>query len=119
MATIDEFGKKLGAMKNKAAQKTQNLAETVKLNGEIAALERNIDSVYTMIGKKFYALHTDCEEPEFDDMMNAIKTYREKLDELQTRLKNIGEMRFCPQCGARLDMTNTFCTSCGRMIEKE
>jgi len=62
MAFFNDIGKKIGSAAGATAAKAKDLAETTKLNSQVSDQEKQIEKLYTEIGKKVFEL--DKENPE-------------------------------------------------------
>ncbi len=64
MAFYDGFGKKIQQTGQSAIEKTKRSAETMKLNSAVSEQEREIQSVYTDIGKLYFKKYANNLEDE-------------------------------------------------------
>ena len=98
---------------------------TVTRNGRIVELKnnlRNLDSAlsdkYHEFGEFVYKALKSGDSPELDGMVNKldelIENYNSTVDELD-RLQNVIR---CPQCGAVLKPSYSFCPICGSSAPK-
>ena len=118
MAFFDNFGKKASEVAAKTVQKTQEFAETSKLNSQIAEEEKKINSIYYQIGKLYASLHrTDCEE-EFSGMVNQILEAESLIDQLRKNIQDVRKIQRCEKCGAEVPQGAGFCSACGAPMPK-
>ena len=79
MAFFDELGKKISQTSQGVVQKTKDAAETLKINGLISDEEKRINALFVEIGKKYFELHSESFEPDFENMINGIKDAKSKI----------------------------------------
>lgn len=89
-----------------------------KFEDKIAQLKKETEQYYSMIGRKYYALHSS-------DAEEGVRTEIEKINELnlqityeQEQMAAYKEGRICVNCGASLSEEDRFCPSCGKQIER-
>ena len=118
---FDELTRKAKDVANKAADRTKDAAELVKLNMAIAGEQKEIDKNYRAIGEWF----VDEYEGEIPDAVReaveAVNASKAKIAELEAS-KPVKEEpaeavdeapagKKCPICGAESD--SKFCPHCG------
>ena len=119
MAFFDEVGKKISQAGQTAVQKTKDITDLARLNGNISEEEKKINNSYTQIGKLYYAMHqNDCEE-DFKGFITAIRESENKIVEYRQQIQDIKGIVRCEKCGAESPNTATFCSSCGATLPKQ
>ena len=118
---FDELTRKAKDVANKAADRTKDAAELVKLNMAIAGEQKEIDKNYRAIGEWFVSEY----EGEIPDavrkVVEAVNAGKSKIAELEAS-KPVREEscetggedsagKKCPICGAESD--SRFCHQCG------
>lgn len=85
---------------------------------KIAQLKKETEQYYSMIGRKYYALHSS-------DAEECVRAEIEKINELnlqityeQEQMAAYKDGRICVNCGASLSEDDRFCPSCGKQIER-
>lgn len=69
---------------------TKEQSEIAGLNVQITAIQRKLEGYYTEIGKRYVEYVTKCEDSEMfqvDDLLEEMKPELERLEELQSSLK--------------------------------
>lgn len=107
------LGNKISQTSQEAIKKTKELADTTKLNGEISAEEKKINSTYQMIGQKYFELHANSPEEDFVELIISIKNSINKIEEAKEEIRRLKGKRECPQCNAVLEGEAPFCPMCG------
>ncbi len=113
MEFFKDLGKKISSASQEVVKKTQDMADTMKLNNEISSEEKKINSAYLMIGQKYFELKSDSPDEEFAEYINSIKSSMERIAELKQEIQKKSGKRTCPQCNAELEDKVMFCPNCG------
>ena len=82
MGFLDDVAKKVGSVANEAAAKTKDVAEIAKISADIGSKEKEIERMYTEIGKVVYTYFKD-------EMPEDIKARTEKIDELKSEIDEL------------------------------
>ena len=118
---FDELTRKAKDVANKAADRTKDAAELVKINVAIAGEQKEIDKNYRIIGEWFVNERVG-EVPEaIQSAVDAVNASKAKIAELEAS-KPVKEEpvqeaeeapagKKCPICGAESD--SKFCPQCG------
>lgn len=123
---FDELKSKAKSVANKAADRTKDAAELVKINVAISAEQKEIDKNYRAIGEWFVNEY-EGEIPEaVRETVEAVNASKEKIAGLEAskpvREEAAGEEeessgKKCPICGAESD--SKFCPQCGAPMGDE
>ena len=124
---LDELTRKAKSVANKAADRTKDAAELVKINVAISGEQKEIDKNYRIIGEWFVNEY-EGEIPEaVRETVEAVNASKEKIAELEAS-KPVKEEpaeeeeeepagKKCPICGAVSD--SKFCPQCGAPMGEE
>lgn len=113
MGFFDDLGKKVVDAGQKTVQRTKEMSDVAHINSLINQEVNKINSMYYQIGKLYMSLHRrDCGE-EFSEMVNAIATSEQIVDEYKRQIQDIKGVRCCEQCGFEVPIGVAFCSSCG------
>ena len=107
MAFFDELGAKLTKTGQMAAQKTNDLAETAKLNMRTGELNKVIQEQYARLGAP---------EEELAEICAAITKANEELESIRLDLQRIRQLKVCPACGAENPSDASFCSKCSAQL---
>lgn len=116
MTFFDEFSRKASKVAAKTVHKTQEIAETARLNMQISELHKKVMELYTKLGKEYFSLHAYDYEETLAEIVNNILDTLNEIDELKTSVQNIQKQRTCPKCGTQISIGAAFCSSCGYEI---
>ena len=118
---FDELTRKAKDVANKAADRTKDAAELVKLNVAIAGEQKEIDKNYRAIGEWFVSEYEGEIPDAVREAVEAVNASKVRIAELEAskpvRDEAAGEPeeasagKKCPICGAESD--SRFCPQCG------
>src|SRR5690554_3115302 len=89
MAFINNIGKKIGSAAGATKAKAKDLAETTKLNSQINDQEKEIDKLYSEIGKKVFELDKENSESSVRDLCDKILAAQQTVGELKQKVEAI------------------------------
>ena len=121
MAIWDDFSKKAGETARTFGARAKEVAETTKLNGQIAIKKTEAERLYGEIGKAFFAVRAG-KEQENDDLEQLCLKVEEldaEIAQLQKQIDIIRQVRRCRACGEVSPNTSRFCGACGAKFEEE
>ncbi len=118
---FDELTRKAKDVANRAADRTKDAAELVKLNVAIAGEQKEIDKNYRAIGEWFVSEYEGEIPDAVREAVEAVNASKAKIAELEAS-KPVKEEsaeaeeeapagKKCPICGAESD--SKFCPQCG------
>ena len=118
---FDELTRKAKDVANKAADRTKDAAELVKLNMASAGEQKEIDKNYRAIGEWFVSEYEGEIPDAVREVVEAVNAGKSKIAELEAS-KPVREEscetggedsagKKCPICGAESD--SKFCPQCG------
>ena len=73
MAFFDDLTKKVWKASQTTIQKTQNMAEIVKLNSQVSDEEKKMKELNTQIGALYVSKYKDAPEADFAALVEAVK----------------------------------------------
>ena len=117
MALFDDIKKKVTDSTQSAVKATKELAETSKLNSQISDEQRKIASLYSEVGKQYFAEYGATSGGPLDELCAQIIAANEQIANLQAEIQVIKGVKTCPTCGAELPVTSGFCGKCGTAVE--
>ena len=116
MAFFNEIGRKASEVAAKTVLKTQEVAETARLNSQINDLQRRQADLYTILGKEYVAKYmNECEE-DFVEVVNEILGIDTQINDIKKTIQDIQGQAVCPNCGEKIARDAQFCSSCGFKI---
>ena len=116
-----DFFNKLGKTASKTYQATKekatNLSEELKIKSKISELKDKIEEKYTEIGKIVYNEMKDGNDVSREKVTSICEDISRKKDEIskfEAQLLAIKKVKKCVECGAELELTDDFCSKCGK-----
>ena len=114
MAIFNEIGKKISQTTQSAVKGTKDLTEIAKINSQISDEQKQQNSLYMQIGKKYYELYSDSAEDEnFAPMCASISESIIKVENYREEINKIKGLKKCAGCGAEIPISTFFCGTCG------
>lgn len=118
MTLLDSLSRKASGVREKAIQKTKEISDITRLNSQISEEEKQLSNYYYQLGKQFYSVHTaDCED-DFKPLFNSILEAEKKIEEMKKQVQDLKGVQICVKCGAEVDRSASFCSSCGEPVPK-
>ncbi len=114
-----------GELAKNVADKTNDLLETGKLNGQISSANTSINELKTRLGDHYWNLYVQGEQLDDDAVVlcTTIKEYTEEIANLQAQLADLKAKReaavgkACQACGTVNNLDACFCKNCGVKLE--
>lgn len=117
MAFFDELGAKISRAGSSAVQKTQEVTEIARLNGQITNEEKKIQNLCQQIGNLYFQKYKDNPDPDFINMVSEIFVARENIQSCRERILQIKDQVICPACGSPVTRGSAFCSECGNRLQ--
>jgi uncharacterized small protein (DUF1192 family) len=89
MAFFNDLGKKIGTAAGAAADKAKEVAEVTKLNSRISSEEKQIEKLYTEIGKAIFELQKDDSASPVAELCTKITTLQKNIEELKQQIEDV------------------------------
>lgn len=116
MDFFSKLGETLSEAGKDVSQKAKDLTGIAKLNMDIKAKEDYMNKQYAAIGRQYYELHKEDEEPLFEEMV-LIREAAEDIQRMQQEMAELKGMKMCPVCEAAMEQEAQFCPKCGTKYE--
>ena len=75
--------------------------------------QTKIVNCYTKIGECYYVAHKDDVNPEFHELIDAVKASEKVMADHKAEVLRSRELMLCPSCGAEIYFKSIFCNFCG------
>lgn len=121
MALWNDFGKKAGETMRGFGARAREIAETTKINGQIAIKRTDIERLYGEIGKAYFTINAGRSQDAgaLDELCAKVKELDTEIADMQRKIDTIRQVRRCPVCGEVSPNTARFCGACGAKFEVE
>lgn len=116
MAFFDQLGAKLTQTSSTAVQKTRDMAETMKLSGQISEKEKQVNQLYQEIGRIYYQNFADRDVELFRGPVSEIRSIEAELANMRETVRQLKGVQVCPTCGRELPAGTVFCSGCGTKL---
>lgn len=98
-------------------EKTGNKIDEMKIAARISDLKKEINNIYTEIGKAF------CEydggtilKSQFAPQLEAVAEREDMIKDLESQIAIMKGGKTCPECGQKCDDDDVFCSKCGKAL---
>ena len=81
--------------------------------------QTKIVNCYTKIGECYYVAHKDDVNPEFHELIDAVKASEKVMADHKAEVLRSRELMLCPSCGAEIYFKSIFCNFCGFRVVPE
>lgn len=123
MGFFDDLSKKASETYKNTAEKTSKLTREMKLKSLINEDKNQIQKIYCEIGKIVYEKHIREEnidiKTELVEECSKIDAYAKEIEDMNTEMRALKNLRLCKKCGAEIALSAKFCPSCGAAQEEE
>ena len=116
MTFLTKLGETISATGKDVSQKAKDLTGIAKLNLDVRAKEEFVERQYAEIGKQYYELHKDDEEPFYEEI-TLIKDSLKEIEQFKSEIADLKGKKKCPACGAVVEQDAAFCNKCGAKCE--
>lgn len=121
---INKFGQKVGETASETyksvADKSSKLIEEAKLRSTVSDKEEQLDKEFKTIGEGIYNLYRDGKDVDksFAKNYKKIDKLNQEIEDLNTKILYIKDLRKCSNCGAIIKIDSEYCQNCGQKQKK-
>ncbi len=108
-----KFTEKVKKIGKDTAEEVQKLNKIRQLNGKVSDAKKQIENIYSEIGKKFYELHKDYIPEGFEELIQTINERQNEIEQLKEQLREVKGVVLCPGCNMEVSGDERFCPNCG------
>ena len=101
----------------KIAQKAKEVSELAKLNGQLTTEENRKNAAFLAIGKRFFEESAGEVSTEYISDFSVINESNANIEDIKEQIKLIKKIYYCPNCGASMSISASFCSSCGSKVK--
>lgn len=116
MDFFSKLGETITETSKDVSQKARDLTELARLNMNMKKKEDFVQKQYLEIGRQYFSLHKDDEEPFFEEI-SVIKEKLQEILQLEMQIAAIKGQKKCQNCGTLLEQDSLFCRKCGAKYE--
>ncbi len=108
-----KFTQKVKQLSKDTAEEVQKLNKIRQLNGKINDAKKQIENIYSEIGKKFYELRKDDIPEGFEEFIQTINDKTVEIEQLKEQVRETKGVVLCPGCNTEVSSDERFCPNCG------
>lgn len=108
-----KFTSKVKQLGKDTAEEVQKLNKIRQLNGKANDAKKQIENIYSEIGKKFYELHKDSVPEGFEELVQTISDKLVEIEQLKEQVREVKGVVLCPSCNTEVSTDERFCPNCG------
>ena len=108
-----KFTQKVKQLGKDTAEEVQKLNKIRQLNGKVSDAKKQIEHIYSEIGKKFYELHQDSVPEGFEEYVRTINDKTVEIEQLKEQLREVKGVVLCESCNTEVSADERFCPNCG------
>ena len=97
----------------------KDMTDTGSTKIKINELERQIEKIYAIIGKKYVSINANNPDDEFSSEIKEINSLRDKILVLKKQINDINNITICPSCNNECDKSSVFCPHCGSKLDRD
>ncbi len=97
---------------------TKDLTDTARWNSMIADEQKQIQDLYTQIGKLYYKTASFDSETPLGNLCASVRAAEERIETYRGEVCKIKGVRRCTVCGADAPIKAAFCGVCGAKLEE-
>lgn len=117
MAFFDKISETLSKGSKNIIDKTKDLTDIAKLNGQINSEENKIRDAYIALGKAYYRKYRKNPDVEEAVQFEVIANAEIAIAKYKTEIQAIKKVTICHNCGAEVASDALFCSRCGAKKE--
>jgi rubrerythrin len=117
--SLSKLTKSLSEGASTVVQKSNDLIEVTKLNGEIDIEERKKEQIFLDMGKLVYDgyINKTNVSAEIKSKCEALLEHNEQIKKIQKQILVLKKLKKCSNCGTEMSIDINFCPSCGNKQE--
>ena len=109
----EELGKKIERFGQDVWKKTTDVVGAIGKSAEVANKKRELKSVYSDIGQRFFESHPAQAADESPDLTERAKALETEIADLEAQILEQRGNKKCVSCGEMIPFAAAFCSSCG------
>ncbi len=117
MNLLDKLGEKATQTYQVTKEKAITLSEEIKMKTQISKLKRQINNKYRKIGNIVYDEVKNGKNSINDEIItecDEISKFKDEIVKLEKDILSIKKMKKCVNCGAEIELDDTYCSKCGK-----
>ena len=95
----------------------KEITDTARQNSLISDERRQIENLYSKIGKLYHETHEADPDTELGRLCRAVNSANDRIAGYQEEIRKIKRTKRCPSCGGDIALDSIFCGICGARSE--
>lgn len=113
MGFLDSLTASVSAAGQKISDKTGEIAGIAKLNSQIDADKKKIETALYELGRAYYTQYKDDASQKFANTVTALDNAYADIEKCTSDIRDLKGIQICPKCNAEVQKGQRFCPSCG------
>lgn len=113
---FEELTQKVKKFSRDTVEEVQKMNEVRQLNGKVNDAKKQIENIYTEIGKKFFDLNKDYAPEGFEEYIQTINDKLAQIEQLKEQVRDVKGVVLCTKCNSEVPLTERFCSNCGNKM---
>ena len=113
MSVLDKITKKT----QDVVRGAKEFSDTTRLNSLISDEERQIEGLYSQIGKLYYKTQEPDTDSPIGKLCIAIKASNDRIKNYRDEIDKVKNKKRCPACNVDIPLASLFCGVCGTNLE--
>lgn len=113
---FEMFGKKVKQFGKDTVEEVQKMNEVRQLNNKVSDTKKQINNLYTEIGKKLYEQYKEAPFSGFETEIETINEKSDLIEELKEQIRKVKGVVLCPCCNMEVGEKERFCSNCGNKM---
>lgn len=115
MAFFNDFKEKFTSAAQSVTNKTKDSVEITRISGESRSIAGELAELYAQIGR-VYVDSQGTDAVTLAPLCAKVSELRDRLESLERQKIQLRNQNRCPSCGAVMNKSARFCSSCGRRM---
>ncbi len=113
------FTQRMQNLAKSVSERSGEMVESARLNGEISRLEADIEDIQFELGQAYFEAHKDDGTCEFGAYIQKILDCEREIRLRNERLLANKGLMYCPNCDTVIGVDDEFCSKCGARLPQQ
>lgn len=115
---FDKLKDELFSVGKEVGDKVSGVSNIAKLKLDVRSKEDFLEKQFAQLGRAYYMEHKEDEVPE-QDLVNVIIETEAEIEEMKQKILKLQGANCCPECGEKFQRNYKFCPICGAELQVE
>lgn len=113
---FEEISKKMRKIGKDTVEEVQKMNEIRQLNSKVNDAKKQINNIYSEMGKKLYEQYKDAPFDGFETEIQTITEKNDLIEQLKEQIREVKGVVLCPCCNMEVAENERFCSNCGNKM---